>query len=46
MPRKQGGLYFTKIIATGVEVPPTMERALKELDAKVRNAITAALAKR
>jgi hypothetical protein len=45
MPRKQGGLYFTKIIATNVEVPPTMERAIKELDAKVRNVITAALAK-
>ena len=45
MPRKQGGLYFMKIIATGVEVPPTIERAIKELDAKVRNVITAALAK-
>ena len=31
MPRKRGGLYFTKIIATGVEVPPTIERAIKEL---------------
>ena len=45
MPRKQGGLYLTKTIATGVEVPPTIERAIKELDAKVRNVITAALAK-
>jgi len=45
MPRKQGGLYFTKIIATGVEVPPTIERAIKELDAKVRSVITVALAK-
>ena len=45
MPRKRGGLYLTKIIATGVEVPPTIERAIKELDAKVRSVITAALAK-
>jgi hypothetical protein len=45
MPRKQGGLYFTKIIATGVVVPPTIERAIKELDAKVRGVIPAALAK-
>jgi len=46
MPRKQGGgLYLTKIIATGVEVPPTIERAIKELDAKVRGVITAALAR-
>src|SRR5262245_56996520 len=45
MPRKQGGLYLTKIIATGVEVPPTLERAVKELDAKVRGVINAALAK-
>ena len=45
MPRKQGGLYLMKTIATGVEVPPTIERAIKELDAKVRNVITAALAK-
>jgi hypothetical protein len=45
MPRKQGGLYFTKIIATGVEVPPTIERAIKDLDAKVRGVIVAALAK-
>ena len=45
MPRKQGGLYFTKVVATGVEVPPTIEHSIKDLDAKVRNAITAALAK-
>jgi hypothetical protein len=45
MPRKQGGLYLTKIIATGVEVPPTSERAIKELDAKVRGVINSALAK-
>ena len=45
MPRKQGGLYLMKTIATGVEVPPTIERAIKELDAKARNVITAALAK-
>jgi hypothetical protein len=45
MPRRQGGLYFTKIIATGVEVPPTIERAIKDLDAKVRGVITAALAR-
>jgi len=45
MPRKQGGLYFTKIIATGVEVPPTVERAIKDLDAKVRTVILPALAK-
>ena len=45
MPRKQGGLYFMKIIATGLEVPAIVEQAIKELDAKVRNVITAALAK-
>jgi hypothetical protein len=45
MPRKRGGLYFTKIIATGVEVPPTIERAIKDLDAKVRGSIAAALAR-
>lgn len=45
MPRKKGGLYFLKVIATGVEVTPAGERALKELDAKVRGSITAALAK-
>jgi hypothetical protein len=45
MPRKEGGLYFTKIIATGVEVPPAIERTIKELDAKVRGVIVAALAK-
>jgi hypothetical protein len=45
MPRKQGGLYFTKIIATGVEVPPTIERAIKDLDTKVRSVINPALAK-
>jgi len=45
MPRKQGGLYFIKIIATGVEVPPIIERAIKELDAKVRGVINIALAK-
>ena len=45
MPRKRGGLYLTKVIATGVEVPPTIERAIKELDAKVRSVITAALVK-
>ena len=44
-PRKEGGLYLMKIIATGVEVPPTIERAIKELDAKVRGFITAALAR-
>ena len=44
-PRRQGGLYLMKIIATGVEVPPTIERTIKELDAKVRGVITAALAK-
>jgi hypothetical protein len=43
MPRKQGGLYLTKVIASGVEVPPLIERAIKELDGRVRNAITAAL---
>jgi hypothetical protein len=45
MPRRQGGLYFTKIIATGVEVPPTIERTIKDLDAKVRTIIPTALAK-
>ena len=45
MPRKKGGLYFLKVIATGVEVTPAGERALKELDAKVRGVIVAALAK-
>lgn len=45
MPRKQGGLYLMKIIATGIEVPPTVERAIKELDARVRSVIVAALAK-
>src|SRR4029079_1154682 len=45
MPRKHGGLYFTKVVATGVEVPPTIERGIKDLAAKVRNVITAALAK-
>jgi hypothetical protein len=45
MPRTQGGLYFTKVIATGIEVPPTIERAIKELDAKVRGVINAALAR-
>jgi hypothetical protein len=45
MPRKQGGLYVTKIIATGVEVPPTTERAIKDLDAQVRGSISAALAR-
>ena len=40
-----GRPVFTKIIATGVEVPPTIERAIKDLDAKVRSVITAALAK-
>jgi hypothetical protein len=45
MPRKQGGLYLTKSIATGIEVPPTIERTIKELDAKVRNVINVALAR-
>jgi hypothetical protein len=45
MPRGRGGLYFTKIIATGVEVPPTIERTIKDLDAKVRTIIPTALAK-
>ena len=45
IPRKEGGLYFTKVIATGVEVPPTIERVIKELDAKVRGFINSALAK-
>jgi hypothetical protein len=45
IPRKQGGLYFTKIIATGAEVPATVERAIKDLDAKVRTVILPALAK-
>jgi hypothetical protein len=45
MPRKQGGLYFIKSIATGVEVAPTGERNLKELDGKIRAAITPALAR-
>lgn len=45
MPRNKGGLYFLKTIATGVEVTPVMERATKELDAKARGAIMAALAK-
>jgi hypothetical protein len=46
MPRKQGGLYFTKIIATGAEVPPTIERAIKDLDTKIRGIIPTALAKK
>ena len=45
MPRKQGGLYFTKVIATNVEVTPTIERTIKDLDAKVRSVIITALAK-
>ncbi|HZP70914.1 MAG TPA: hypothetical protein VFB29_13290 [Pseudolabrys sp.] len=45
MPRRQGGLYFVKAIATGVEVPPAVERALKELDGRIRAAIMLALAK-
>jgi hypothetical protein len=45
MPRRQGGLYFTKIIATNVEVTPTIERAIKDLDTKVRGVFTAALAR-
>jgi hypothetical protein len=44
-PRRQDGLYLMKIIAIGVEVPPTIERVIKELDAKVRSVITVALAK-
>jgi hypothetical protein len=45
MPRKQGGLYLLKIIASGVEVTPIAERALNELDSKLRGSIAAALAK-
>ena len=45
MPRKQGGLYLLKVIATGVEVTPVGERELTELDAKVRGSITTALVK-
>ena len=45
LPRGKGGLYFLKTITTGVEVPPTLEKTLKELDARIRAVITPALAK-
>ena len=45
MPRKSGGLYSLKTIATGVEVTPVADRTIKELEARVRGVITAALAK-
>jgi hypothetical protein len=45
MPRSKGGLYFLKTIATGVEVTPAMEKATKDLDARTRGAITAAIAR-
>jgi hypothetical protein len=45
MPRTQGGLYLLKTIATGIEVTPAGEKTTKELDARIRGAITAALAK-
>ncbi|HET9717716.1 MAG TPA: hypothetical protein VFP60_16170 [Pseudolabrys sp.] len=45
MPRAQGGLYLIRSIISGVEVTPVGERAVKELDAKIRGSIMAALAK-
>jgi hypothetical protein len=45
MPRKSGGLYLLKTIATGVEVTPVADRTIKELEARVRSVVTAALAK-
>ena len=45
VPRKQGGLYLLKTIASGVEVTPTGEKNAKELDGKVRASFMAALAK-
>ena len=46
IPRKSGGLYLLKTIATGVEVTPIGDRTIKELDAKVRGSLTVVLVKR
>ena len=45
MPRKQGGLYLLKTTATGVELTPIQERAMRELDAKIRATAVTVLSK-
>ena len=44
-PRKAGGVYLLKTIASGVEVTPTGEKNAKDLDGKIRASFIAALGK-
>jgi hypothetical protein len=45
MPRKKGGLYLLTSIARGVEVTPSGEKTLRDVDSKVRASIMTALSK-
>ena len=45
LPRKQGGLYLMKTVASGVEVTPAGENSAKEIDGKIRASIMTALSK-
>ena len=45
LPRKQGGLYLVTTTTSGVEVTPTAEKNVKEIDGRVRATIMTALAK-
>jgi hypothetical protein len=45
IPRKQGGLYLLTTIAGGVEVTPLGEKNAREIDGRLRAAITPALSK-
>jgi hypothetical protein len=45
LPRKQGGLYLMTTTTSGIEVTPTAEKNVKEIDGRVRATIMTALAK-
>jgi hypothetical protein len=45
VPRKQGGVYLVKTIASGVEVTPTGEKNAKDVDGKIRASFMEAVAK-
>ena len=45
IPRKQGGLYLLKTIASGVEFTPLGEKSARDIDEMVRASIMKALSK-
>ena len=45
VPRRQGGVYLLKTIASGVEVTPTGEKNAKDVDGRIRASFMEALAK-